>query len=642
MPVATEYIALGDLIFLEEDDKYVGASGIGTSEDVDSCRSHEASQLRTSGMFSSRCVFAVQPQGTWTNLQNFKMTLERQGLTLAEGVVNQETRGAYRDCQRERDRNEKDAKRQAGRDLRFGMVIQLQHFASSKNLSTSRQPAAGRVGNRAIVDEHAGESGWFRVKPRLRVHNEGEKVHSGDPVVLEEVGTGQRLIFGGTQADGSMEVSAATDLTLGTAPAGSVTSTSFKMCLYRPARDEGIRDLLRPGVSCTLFHTETDGFLARRSTTSTIVDTVPGSPASSCAIWQILWDSDENGSACRWEGRFRIRHVASGSFLCVTAKGSDSVKRLGVSSPAPPDASDYQIKLVGGGQADESDLVFRFEPQYPMTGQITTRDFLRIVWETEDGQPIYLHGNNETKPSAGASPAAAAESTAESMGVDEAAGHVPLILSTDEEESASSVFAVRPVDHGRFADLTYVINSMEPFKAFLKARAQLPPSPKRMQNAASPIPEVVTLDSGAPADALRGFADAPASVVPSLGGIPDGKSHLLPMRDLTKTVIELIKFVTKSDNLDPFTREGMPIEQRQLILSEQGILGLAIECVDAPFRAGMYTYDEVRDPPQTDLHITHGRTLTLAVELCQAVTGLFSYRAETHASCAPMRSFRVV
>ena len=65
------------------------------------------------------------------------------------------------------------------------------------------------------------------------------------------------------------------------------------------------------GVACTIIHTETDGFLARRSTTSTIVDTVPGSPASSCAIWQILWDSDENGSACRWEGRFRIRHVAS-------------------------------------------------------------------------------------------------------------------------------------------------------------------------------------------------------------------------------------------------------------------------------------------------------------------------------------------
>lgn len=66
----------------------------------------------------------------------------------------------------------------------------------------------------------------------------------------------------------------------------------------------------------------------------------------SCAIWQILNEDDKDGGSCRWEGRFRIRHVATGTFLSVQLARS----------------ADYFVRLVECARADEPELLFRFEP----------------------------------------------------------------------------------------------------------------------------------------------------------------------------------------------------------------------------------------------------------------------------------------
>ena len=88
------YIQIGDLVFLD-DKKIVGVPGIGASKNANNVCGLNSDQLYASGEFSSMAVFAVRPQGTWTNLQAFKQLVERQGLTIAEGCVHIETRGAY-------------------------------------------------------------------------------------------------------------------------------------------------------------------------------------------------------------------------------------------------------------------------------------------------------------------------------------------------------------------------------------------------------------------------------------------------------------------------------------------------------------------------------------------------------------------
>ena len=128
-----------------------------------------------------------------------------------------------------------------------------------------------------------------------------------------------------------------------------------------------------------------------------------------------------------------------------------------------------------------------------------------------------------------------------------------LKLTTKQEEA--DVFAIRPLKRADgFTDLKYAINSIPPFADFLKAAEQV---------------------KGPLTPTAEGSIESPLS-----------------MRTITNTVIDLIKFVTKTDNLDPMTREGIPIEQRQLMLSEQGVLQIAIECVQAPFKAGLYSYED--------------------------------------------------
>ena len=67
--------------------------------------------------------------------------------------------------------------------MRYGAVLQLQHEASHKYICVSRHPAVRMKDARQVVlDREAGEAGWFRVLPKLRVHSEGERVHVGGPL----------------------------------------------------------------------------------------------------------------------------------------------------------------------------------------------------------------------------------------------------------------------------------------------------------------------------------------------------------------------------------------------------------------------------------------------------------------------------
>ena len=149
-------------------------------------------------------------------------------------------------------------------------------------------------------------------------------------------------------------------------------------------------------MACTIIHTETDGFLGCKSNKDLDLGMKGTEVPDSSAIWQVVYENDHEGSSCKWEGYFRIRHVASGRFLSIVASsggggggGKPTLRRSGtmaVHLDAKGKAgSDYKVSLVEGKNADETELLFRFEPQYTTTGVITTHHFLRVRHESHFG-----------------------------------------------------------------------------------------------------------------------------------------------------------------------------------------------------------------------------------------------------------------
>ena len=159
--------------------------------------------------FGQQHIFIIQPQQEHASAKRMHGFLEREGI--AEHAARAEPRfrrflEAYR---REEVHNKQEVATANGRELRYGLIIELQHDLSGKRINSTHHPASlHKEGRRCEVDE-PGDHSWFRIMPRLRVHTEGEKVHVGDPVILQHVVSGQKLFVAsnsGTLSDGRYEV----------------------------------------------------------------------------------------------------------------------------------------------------------------------------------------------------------------------------------------------------------------------------------------------------------------------------------------------------------------------------------------------------------------------------------------------------
>ena len=186
--------------------------------------------------------------------------LEKQGIGIEEARANPVNRRLFRDREEEKARNLSEFKTAEGRALRYGMVLQLQHDTSFKYIRVSRlAPLGNRKGGfRVVLDRDAGETAWFRVIPRLKMHAEGEKVHAGDPVVLINEVTGMRLFvdsFQISEADPRHEV-------VGVPPKTVEQAPGLHLQLYRPVSvQKHGSDHLLTNQPIRLHHKELDGYV---------------------------------------------------------------------------------------------------------------------------------------------------------------------------------------------------------------------------------------------------------------------------------------------------------------------------------------------------------------------------------------------
>ena len=185
-PKGDEFVHFGDRLTLLDDyagGGYLTADGFSTT------------QLGTAPSAYSTfagAVFLLRPQHDYTIAKSLAVELDKAGLTQTEARAKPQFRRRYEEREREIALNAASFQRSLGREARYGMVVQLQHSTSSKYLSVAKQSSeVNKEGRRVVLDRNAGEDAWFRLMPRLRhVHSEGERVHIGDPVLLEHVHTG--------------------------------------------------------------------------------------------------------------------------------------------------------------------------------------------------------------------------------------------------------------------------------------------------------------------------------------------------------------------------------------------------------------------------------------------------------------------
>lgn len=719
----TDVVQIGDLIYLEGEASDNEKLTVCGTRDGSKAVALDRHAIRSSmADFSAQSIFIVQGQTTWSRLQAYKTLLEREGLDKLQGMTHKETRHAYLDCLAEREQAEREFARTKGREVRYGNVIQLLHESTGKFLSTSRQSTQNeggqaQGGNSVLLDDDAGQSGWFRVMPRLRVHNEGERVREGDPVVLVAVENGNRLSMSPRSSDlitKDEDGEAGDDF--------QSQSTTFKMNLYRSVEEAAMQTTLLCGQAYTLYHQELDALLhcdaakakAGCGLTMSAAPSLSGSGsgrlANSCSIWQVQHREEMSGGACKWDDVIRLRHVCSGRFLCLRPESSDG----------------FEMRLVNAAEAEvganAEDTLFKFVPRYANEeGVIDTQ--LHFVSLASFKHPAFVHafkpghdmaaaaapsgsqGSSpvpfaSNSPSRGLTPAPdGATSVAAPSGGSDPADAVQVTASLEKKET--DTFALRAVERNALHDLLKVCNALSPFEQFLQqvqivavtqresnprpvaVKADDEPSPaalevaaaasataaesaaaaaaaaraaaekaatavdeaaKRLEAATAAAKEAEFAPAAADTEeqkaaeekaadekaahvqelqtALAVAEDAAAAAVeeaemrseeedeamqaaekakaacgakrkPPRKAVEGSTAPVIGLGSIHRTVEELIRFVTRSDNPDPFTREGMPIQQRQRTMCEQGILGLAIACVEAPFESGLYAHEDI-------------------------------------------------
>ena len=180
MVLASGDLCVGDTVFLD----VAGCGSLATQGLSDT-----QVAIHTTSECSSwhQAAFLVRLQQSYTAEKALRAELQACGLSREQGAANPDFRHLFDAREQEQRLNSYEFQYKIGSDVRFGMVVQLQHSVSQKYLHVSDQQTAAREGRQVRVDRNAGEGAWFRIVPYLRVHKEGEPVKTPHDALAKEL-----------------------------------------------------------------------------------------------------------------------------------------------------------------------------------------------------------------------------------------------------------------------------------------------------------------------------------------------------------------------------------------------------------------------------------------------------------------------
>lgn len=316
-----------------------------------------------------------------------------------------------------------------------------------------------------------------------------------------------------------------------------------------------------------------------------------GATDSSC-LFELVPQYQQREAGVRMDALFRLRHVHTGRWIHFTPRGFERVDGPAAVFGLSEDGNEESGTSRDGSPADSA----RGNPLRRL-GRNDGADRLevggggRAAGGASLSSPLAPDGGQARKPrrawAAGFAQVTGAAAAGGGLSIEELAC-VQLVAEAGEPPAGwcgrlvatvtqhdEDVFAVQTVDPSHHADVSCVLAWRAPLCRFI-GQFRPHPTPER---------------SGSPAEGRLDRSQVDFS-------------------QLVRAVSEMIVFVTRSDNPNPYTREGLPHAHRQLLLQELQMIDLALEAIAAPLRS---VFDRTELAPTA----AHQRTpLVRACTLC--------------------------
>uniref|UniRef100_K1QLV5 Inositol 1,4,5-trisphosphate receptor n=1 Tax=Magallana gigas TaxID=29159 RepID=K1QLV5_MAGGI len=229
----------------------------------------------------------------------------------------------------ENEDNVLEQKRQQGKKVLYGQVIQLRHLFTNKYIHVSTTKTSNTETNNMAVEllaENA-KHAQFRIMPRYKVKAEGDVVQVDDQVVLESVKSSGSYLHVSKSVLGQVSVYRRShELNL------SVQQSGFTIYRkYKPAPED--MDRVKVGDIIRFYHKEMEAYLVAEGLfDDELLEDVhlrmrPMDPAnpktlfpstSAVTYWQIeLQEGPVQGGVLKWEQQCKIIHMCTRKYLTV-------------------------------------------------------------------------------------------------------------------------------------------------------------------------------------------------------------------------------------------------------------------------------------------------------------------------------------
>ncbi|KAK6195492.1 hypothetical protein SNE40_000911 [Patella caerulea] len=229
--------------------------------------------------------------------------------------------------------NGSEQKKQQGRKVVYGQLIQLRHLFTGKYVHVSTKKTSNTESNNMTVElkpENAKHC-RFRIMPRYKVKSEGDVVQIGDQIVLEsDKSTGQFLHVSRQPFPKTSVYTQCPELNL------SVIQSGFTLHRKHKRRYDDHKKI-KDGDVIRFFHKEMEAYLVAeglfddkvvedvhlriRTADQNILKTLFPS-SSAVTYWQIeLQEGSIAGGVLKWEQRCRIIHMCARKYLTVDIDG---------------------------------------------------------------------------------------------------------------------------------------------------------------------------------------------------------------------------------------------------------------------------------------------------------------------------------